>query len=105
MTQQEPIYVHPDHVQETLQFFFDHTQWGESCEEGLFIEPDEWKRIIKEFQKVFHFDPIECEYIVEEQILYTFINEQVYQLAEKTMLDMGRPRSLRGSSSTTSQGT
>jgi hypothetical protein len=83
-----PIFVHERDIQETLQYFFDNTEWGFKCGGHLPLKEEEWKRVIKEFKKYFNRDPIENEYVVTEARLYDFINNQIYQMVEFTMLEM-----------------
>jgi hypothetical protein len=84
----EPIEVHEEHIRETLQYFFDHTQWGEMCGGHLDVEPEEWDRILEDFGNFFTIDPVTREYVISEEKLYSFINDQVYQLVENTMMRM-----------------
>jgi len=93
MEEYPELYVPSDEIQPFLQGFFDETKWGQE-QGGLYITNREWEIIIREFKM--NFPRIEEpaiqgvgkeRYIVREQSLFMFINNQILFLVERAMLD------------------
>ena len=82
----EYITVEEKNIQEVIQYFLDGSPWGEMCG-TLPVKEKEWEYILRAFKKLFKQDAITREFIIDISTLFTFINEQIVNLFEGSMLE------------------